>query len=172
MNIYPSTFPTPTIQGYAMQVDMGIIRTPFDTGRYRQRRTYKTIPHTFQFRFVVKNTDLDDWLQWVNNYAYEWFQINIYSFLTPQTNETCSPHAIRFISNISIAPLTTKYLEIGVTAEMVDPLNNIITPLTQQWIIGGTPIDPSTEWIIGGTPDAPSPDFTNAGTPQSPAAVI
>lgn len=172
MIIYPDEFPKPQMDGYSIGVDMGVLRTEFDTGRNRQRRNYKTMPHTFGFSFAVAIADLYAWLNWVNANAYEWFQLDAASFLTGAYGGNCSPHMVRFISDISMTPISQKFMQVTVAAEMVDPLSDVPTSQVGVWIIGGTPDLPSIDWFIAGEPDMPSIDFTNPGTPQYPSVLV
>ena len=174
MNIYPNEYPKPLVKGYSIDVDMGLIRTPFETGRARQRRSYKTMPHLFGFTFVVGTRELYNWLSWVNSYAYDWFQLDMTSFLTGNNSDSgyCSAHAIRFASNIRMTAIDQKHFEISVTAEMVDPLNSVIIAALGSWIIGGEPLTPSADYIVAGEPDSPSLDQTNPGSPQFPAVDV
>lgn len=172
MTEYPESYPLPLVQGYAIDVDMGLIRTTFETGRVRQRRNYQTMPHLFGFTFVVGTRDLWDWLRWVNSYAYDWFEMDCTSFLTgyQESSGYCSAHAVRFASNIRMTSVDREYFEVNVTAEMVDPLDSVQIQASGDWIIGGDPDNPAGDDIIAGDPENPADDETNPGTPQFPAA--
>jgi hypothetical protein len=171
VTVYPDAFPKPTVQGYGIEVDMGLIRTEFDTGNHRQRRTYKTMPHQFALNFAMSVTQLYAWQNWVNQNAYTWFSLDMMSFLTGNVPGHCSQHLVRFISNLSITPMTQTHVQVSVAAEMTDPLGNVIITSDGDWIIGGDPESPSADWVIGGEPDAASQDFTNPGTPQYPSSI-
>jgi hypothetical protein len=173
MKTYPSSFPTPLIDGYGIGVDMGLLRTPFESGRSRQRRRYTSMPTAFNFSFAVKVKDLDSWQQWVNQNAYTWFKIKAMSYLTGATNDTCSEHVVRFTSDLSITPITAEAVKIDVTAEQAPTdLFAPPVPLTDDWIIARTPANPSVDWYIARTPANPAPDVVVAGSPNSPAAIV
>lgn len=174
---YPSSFPTPTVQNYNIAVDMGIVRTRFDTGVNRQRRRYRTMPHLFNFTFAMPIVDLDTWQMWADEYAYQWFEIPAASYLTgmAQNDKNCSPHVVRFVSDLQITPLSNQSFAVTVVAEMA-PTSKYSRPgiLTDKWIIAGDPATPSPDWIIAGNPDlaSPSTDWINPGSPEFPAAII
>jgi hypothetical protein len=168
---YPKSWPAPTIEGYGIEIDAGLIRTPMESGASRQRRRYKTIPTTFTLSFVVERKDLKAWVGWANTSAYSWFNMDLTSHKISGT--ACAvPHSVRFTSNLEMAPITEKYFRINVTAEMApDPAASV--PVKNDWIVGGTPGAPSTpDWYIAGTPAAPSVDVVVSGTPAAPTAHI
>lgn len=183
---YPTNYPLPTIEGYGIDVDMGVIRTQFNGGRIRQRRVYSTMPQTFTLRFVVELAGLKTWQNWVNDHAYTWFDLRIASYMNEPT-EHCKEHSIRFTSNLSISPLTDdgKYFAVTVTAEQNFGTNAYentgsggIPPggivEDGDWIIGGTPAKPNDAIgpVINGHPSRLYPDTIIGGSPRVPSAVV
>lgn len=172
---YPAHFRCAQITPYRVQVDMGVLRTPMDSGLQRQRRLYKTMPHVFQLEFVMTVVELGDWQPWVNQYAYDYFVMpRLESWYAGAIGEISSPHSVRFISNLDIDNPVFGWVRVKVQAEL-DPLQPLPGPAipTNLWVVGGTPAAPSSPHrIIAGTPAAAPIDWIIAGTPAFPAAVI
>ena len=78
---YPDTFPTPLVEPYNWDVDMGVLRTPMDGGFSKQRRLYYVMPHQWQLTYMLPMAKLFSWQNWVNLYAYEYFEAQLASHL-------------------------------------------------------------------------------------------
>lgn len=172
--VYPAEFRCAQISPYSIAVDMGVLRTPMDSGLKRQRRLYRTMPHTFQLEFVMTVPELGQWQPWVNQYAYDFFTMNkLESYFAGKLGEISSPHSVRFIGDLQIDNPVYGWVRVKVSAELdpLQPLPGPITP-TNIWVIGGTPPAPSTNSVLAGTPPAASVDWIIAGTPAYPSAII
>ena len=168
--IYPSVYPQPLMLPYGFNVDMGVLRTPMDGGLARQRRLYDVMPHTFQLQFIVTTAELYSWQQWVNQYAYDFFQIDLVSRISSQAGANCAPHFVRFTTDLAFEQFDKGMLRITVAAELSPAqVSNYDPPAGDVWIIGGDPETPSPGHVFGGTPDAPSPGIVIAGRPGSPS---
>lgn len=143
---YPSSFQCPQIKPYAWAVDMGIVRTPMEGGNARQRRRYRTMPHAFRLEFVMPALSVGQWQSWVNAFAYDWFSINLESMWSAATGKITSPHLVRFISNLEWENVVYGWVRVRVQAELSPNQIALGGPLlpTYNWIIGGTPVDPSS----------------------------
>lgn len=155
---YPSNYPLPTRDPYAFAVDMGVARTAMESGNVRQRRTYPSMPHAFSLQFVVPREDVDGWLRWVNNNAYDWFELPLVNYITTGLPNCAAYCFARFTSDLAARAMTQKHFAFSVDAELQPGQvnNNFGRTL---WVVGGTPSAPSPIWVIGGEPDAPSPDW-------------
>ena len=175
MRTYPSGYPKPLIDGYGISVDMGVVRTDMETGRAKQRRRFRSMPQMFSFTFVVPIKQLGPWQAYVNQYCYEWFELDATSYLTSsQLDDNCSPHVVRFTSNLEITPFTGESMSVTVTAEMA-PVESFTTPpaaLSQDWIVAQSPANPSVDWYVARTPSNASLDTVIAGSPRNPAAYV
>ena len=174
METYPAEFRCAQITPYAVSVDMGLLRTPMESGLQRQRRLYKTMPHSFRLEFIMTVPELGDWQRWVNLFAYDFFIMpKLETYLAGVIGEISSPHQVRFTGNLELDNPVYGWVRVRVPAEL-DPLQPLPGPATPTnlWVIGGTPPAPSTNRIIAGTPPAPAVDFIVAGTPAYPAAII
>lgn len=112
---YPKDFPLPLFSGYAIQTDMGLIRTGMETGAFKQRRRYNNMPQTFTLSFAVPMNIYYHWQTWVNEHAYQYIKMNLTSY---KTQKGCSSeHIVRFISNLSASPMSTEVFTVSVTVE-------------------------------------------------------
>lgn len=117
MESYPVSFPSPQASPYAWSVDMGVLRTPMDGGNSRQRRLYDVMPHTWTLEFVVPMAALYDWQNWVNQFAYDYFQMPLVSWLASKAGGQTSTHVVRFISNLEFDLLAVDVAHVRVQAE-------------------------------------------------------
>lgn len=171
MATWPSYLPEPIADAWSEDVNARLKRMSMDAGNYKQRRLSWTQPEGFQFTFAVPFDSFRNWVAWVNNNAYDWFDMPILSAQSTAT-EICLTREVRFISDPVVTQGNGDFVYITVRAEARGMgINQEISD--RGWIIAGKPSDPSTDWIIAGTPSNPSePDIIIAGTPDSPAIYI
>lgn len=165
---YPTRFPEPTINGYGINVKMGVVRGNLSMGYAKQRRKYKTMPQRFSLSFAIPIELLNDWQTWVNDNAYVYFNINLTSYHT--TTGKCSTHSVRFTSDLAITPLTPRVFTVSVTAEENHTVGITKPPLpvTCDWIIAKTASDPSSpDWYIANTPSTIPADVVIGGNPAT-----
>lgn len=118
---YPTSFPLPLIDGYNITVDPGLIRTAKGAGYARQRQLYTWQPEAYNFVFAVKASELSNWQDWINEFGFEWFKLDMMTHESSkaQTDKHCSSHTVRFIGNVTIAPLSgEEYVEVAVLGEL------------------------------------------------------
>jgi hypothetical protein len=171
---YPAEFRCAQITPYRIAVDMGVLRTPMDSGLPRQRRLYRTMPHAFQLEFVMTVVELGDWQRWVNIYAYDYFTMGrLETYFAGMVGEISSPHSVRFTGNLEIDNPVYGWVRVRVPAEL-DPLQPFPGPVepTNLWVVGGFPQSVITNWVIGGFPQSIITDWIIAGTPAFPAAYL
>jgi hypothetical protein len=170
MEIYPPNFPLPLLTPYTWEVDMGLLRTPMDGGMARQRRLFDVMPHTIQVSFVVPQAQLTAWQNWVHLHAYEYFQVELLTHLTPP-NKCGSSHLARFTTNLIFGTLTKGHLTCKVAMELSPAqISNYNPPASDDWVIAGIPDVPSnSNTYIAGNPDVPSPGEVSGGTPDTPS---
>jgi hypothetical protein len=173
--VYPAEFRCAQITPYRVSVDMGLLRTPMESGLQRQRRLYRTMPTSFALEFVMTVPELGAWQTWVNLYAYDYFTMTrLETYLAGKLGEISSPHSVRFTSNLDIDNPVYGWVRVKVSAELdpLQPLPGPVTP-TNLWVVAGTAPTPSTTHLIyAGTPAATAPDSIAAGTPAYPAAIL
>ena len=174
--VYPENFPLPLWAAYNYNVDMQVIRTPFDIGYQRQRRTHKLMPHIFSVTFRMKEIELGAWQDWVNDNAYNWFDMPVNDMYSSSEGKVCTVQTVRFIGDLAIRMRHAKYFDVTTQMELApktysDAVGAIIK--TEDWIIAKDPADPSTpDWYVARTPANPATDMVNPGNPRRPAATV
>jgi hypothetical protein len=174
---YPEEFRCAQITPYRVNVGMGVLRTPMESGLQRQRRLYKTMPHAFQLEFVMTVPELGQWQPWVNQYAYDYFVMQrLETWIAGRRGEISSPHSVRFTSDLEFDNPVYGWVRVRVAAELdpIQPPEAMPGPVTpgDGWIVAGTPGAPSLAWIVAGSPAAPSADLVSAGSPGFPASLV
>jgi len=86
-----------------MQASSAVIRTPFGMGASHQRRLHSQMPMQMQVAWRVDNDNLDPLFQWLNQYGFDWFTIDLSGVESSRLNEFKSPIAIRLITDLNIA---------------------------------------------------------------------
>lgn len=173
--IYSSNLPCPRIDGYALSVDSGLVRTSFDSGHTRQRRRFSNQPTTINLEFSMSVTDLYDWQKWANEWGYEWFTMALKTKWSAVFDGDAVMHRIKFVSNLAVRALSPDWVSVSVTA-IVD-VNYVPSPglpvFTGDWVIAGEPPAPSADWVIAGEAPGPNePDEVIAGNPSNPASNV
>lgn len=168
---YPSTLPCPQIDGYQIETDFNVSRVTFEHGNTRQRRYAEHEVHTFSLSLVLSIRQLWEWQSWANQYGYDWHWMQLESHYSAAGKNGLLPHYIRYISDISIAPVDADYVRVSFQAEMdLNTQPQGVVQVTRNWILAGVPLTPSTNWIVARTPDDPSTDHIIAGSPGKLAA--
>ena len=169
---YPQSFRLPDIE-YSAAVDMGVLRTPFDSGASRQRRRYTWMPTQLQVRFVLHYQQKALWLNWWNKNAYDWFTMAVPDMTVKHATDRCEPLQVRCIADLNITPVGRDHVEITTVIELHPGWNAAAAAAPKcMWIIAGTPTAPATDTFTGGTPAAPAANTVTAGTPAKPACLI
>ena len=171
---YPQSFRLPDVE-YSAAVDMGVLRTPFDSGASRQRRRYTWMPTQISVRFVMHYQRKALWLQWWNQNAYDWFEMAVPDMTVKHATDRCEPLLVRCITDLQINPVGRDHVEITTVIELHPAWNAAMAgqgPNQICWIIAGTPPAPAADTVTAGTPAAPAVDTVTAGTPANPACII
>lgn len=96
---YPSTLPTPSRDGYALQHVSPFSRTPMRTGRARQRRTFQSVPSEVGLTFTFREPEaqvFEGWFAYDITDGADWFNIDL---KTPVGN--LAPYECRFMEMYS-----------------------------------------------------------------------
>lgn len=174
--IYPDKFPQPTVEGFGLDLGMGVLRTAFESGVHRQRRQFYNMPTEVSLRFVIPVKQLREWTLWANSGAYTWFDgIRAASYInTP--DEHCANHKLRFIGDIAMSPVGGEYMAVTVRAELVyqfyEPPSYDPGWTGADWVIAESPASPAVDWVVAGTPLHPNKDIIVPGTPAAPSVTI
>lgn len=116
MITYPSYFPKPLKPPYQYVVDAGLSRSDIGYTEQVQRRLYGNMPNLASIQFAIPINQLNAWIQWVNQNAYQYFIIK--AFLS--NCGPCGDVYLRFAGDVSMAPLTPDALTVSVQADLLE----------------------------------------------------
>lgn len=163
MTEYPTTLPLPDRGTYSGSVDYGLQRTSFPVAAPNQLIGFNAYTTKITMTFSMINDDYADWLEWVTDWGWGWFEMPVVSTKNPVL--ITSTQQVRFISDLAYQKRGDNWLSVSVTAELLpgqpaDPL----APTDREYgfIIAETPPFPAPDTIIAGTPDNPSLPFITA----------
>lgn len=118
MPTYPSTLPLPSAEEYSFSNLVGSNAVTFEHGNTRQRIRTSRPQFYFSLTFVLTTTQLAAWQIWATRYGYDWHNINLTG--KPFVSSTnYIPTSIRYVSDISIEPLSDRNFKVTVSAETV-----------------------------------------------------
>ena len=176
MAAFPNTFPCPQVSPFTMDISAGLVRTEFEGGLTRQRRRFKTMPHTMQLRWVLNQAQLGDVIPWLDVHGYNWFELSLPSELAGQKRQSHVPHDVRLIGDLSCnliqydaKDVSKCFWEVSATVEWLKYRFTVNPPPQGYWIIARHAGNPSPDWIIGQKPSFPSADIISAGRPEDPS---
>lgn len=99
--LWPKTLPYPDRDGYQYAIEFGLLRTQFEGGYTRQRRTSWGMPATFALTFRMNTAQLGTLQTFMEKSAFAWFAMDLVSggarIVRPASD--CVLHKVRFISN-------------------------------------------------------------------------
>jgi len=163
---YPQDLPLPLIEDYSVDTQYGVSAVIFERGNTRQRRGASKQRKVLQISVMLTTTaELWAWQSWANSYGYDWHLMYLISNYSGASGGDPTLHYIRYIGDPAIQFVGANVFRVTLQAEMdIDrpPVGIVVT--SEDWIIGGTPADPSDDNSIqAGTPASPSTDFIIAG---------
>jgi hypothetical protein len=99
--MWPKALPYPDRDGYQYAIEFGLIRTQFEGGYSRQRRTVWGMPATFAMTFRMTTAQLGVLQKFLDASGYGWFAMDLVSggARTVRPLSDCVLHKVRFISN-------------------------------------------------------------------------
>jgi hypothetical protein len=99
--LWPVTLPPPDRDGYSYSLDFGLLRTPFEGGYIRQRRTAFGMPGFYALTFRMNTAHLGILQKFLDEHGYAWFAMDLVSgaarYVRPASD--CLMHRVRFTSN-------------------------------------------------------------------------
>ena len=113
---YPSTLPSPMLEGLSATVAMGVLRSDIPLAQ-AQRRQFITMPHTFMLNFAMDISTLGTWFSWVQTNGYTWFTMPLPSLYAGYAGLDSQALLIRFISDIATVHLASNDVRVSVMAE-------------------------------------------------------
>lgn len=121
---YPALYPCPQISGYRLAVDMGVLRSSM-RGHQDQRREFTSMPTIVACSFVLADTELQGWQDWMSANGCDWFNLPMASMYNkPRGGGDTEPHSVRLISDIDLEALTDTHFKANVEFEL-SPVNFI-----------------------------------------------
>lgn len=173
---YPANFPAPDAVSYAVEVDMGLVRSE-ERGFPDHARKYGVEPTEFSVRFLMTIAVFKQWHAWIDaNAIGQWVKMpSVDQYNDMSFRSTLSDAIVRFYGYV-IEPVGADHYQVSATVSRFPEgigdgefgLGGDIRPPSSDlsdWIIAKTPSDPSVDWYIAGSPGTPSVDTVSAQTP-------
>jgi len=110
--------PTPSIDAFNYEADMGVLRTTVATGKARQRRLYTDQPRRYDLSWVLTTGQLNVWEGFAQKYGYNWHFLPMVTGQLPMWFPV--DHPIRYIGNYQVDLLQKDLWEVNVQAEQYD----------------------------------------------------
>ena len=159
---YPANFPAPDHTAYSGTIGYGLLRTAVPAARPYQYKTFNTQINGFSLTFHMTNDLYKQWIQWADEFAYNWFNMDLVTPFQPDVSIT-SNQQVRFTTEVSYQKAGHNWLSVSVGAELYPhDVPYVQDRSNDDWVLGGTPAAPALEFYIGGTPAAPSTDWVIA----------
>jgi hypothetical protein len=160
---YPATFVQPYNRAYTGTLEIGLLRTSLPTAQASQIKISNAMRPELSMTFAMKNTEYKDWWEWVKQYAWTWFTMDLVNPRQPTL--ITSNQRVRFISDLQYQKRGDNWLTVTVAAELYQ--GDIDDPANQGRIFdtidSSGPATPPDDIIDAGTPALPSdPDIINA----------
>ena len=116
MVAFPSFLPNPQYNSHTFEVRTGVARTAMQAGNYKQRRVWHHLPVQWSLTWAVSTREMNSIVRWLNDYGYDWFDINVVSPLTP-VDSPLRLMSVRVISNLDVSNAGFNYWEISAIVE-------------------------------------------------------
>ena len=176
---YPPEFPVVSKIGFSGTVNTRVTRST-EQGFPTQERYAGSNPTTISLQFRMDLATFRYWSVWVNtNAVTKWVSIMLPSpngLTAAGSPSPLSEQVVRF-GDYTMTPLGANYFQIDTMVELMPtgigeglPGNgsNVLAGRINNWIIGGTPPNPSFDVVNSGGPGSPStPDVNIGGTPPT-----
>lgn len=117
---WPQSLPPPDRSGYQYSMGFGLLRTQFEGGFVRQRRTVFSMPGTFAMEFRMNTRQLGILQVFLDKYGYGWFAMDLVSGAAPvwRPLSDCLLHKVRFISDPIFAMVGINLWQVTLQAEV------------------------------------------------------
>lgn len=176
---YPTSYlPAVSSASFSGTVHAGVSRSG-EQGFPSQERYAGSNPTSISLQFEMTLVEFGLWSHWVRMHAItKWITIDLPS---PNGRPAIGPNSpmteqvVRF-GSYTMTPLGDKYAQVSASVQLMPTGVGIglagygghgVDYYIGDWIIGGTPSDPSIDWYIAGDPATPSTDTVTAGTPPT-----
>jgi hypothetical protein len=112
----------PLRASYRFAVDMGLVRTPFESGAVRQRRRYLNQPASLSLAWDFNTSQVARFGGFADVNGYSWFTMNLPSIQTPGTFVDppvyLTPIDLRFSTNYVVSATGFDRFKVEVGAEV------------------------------------------------------
>jgi len=117
---WPATLPAPDRSGYQYSIGFGLVRTPFEGGYTRQRRTSFAMPGAFAMEFRMNTKQLGLLQVFLDTYGYGWFSMDLVSGAARiwRPLSDCIFHKVRFTSDPVMAMVAPNLWQVTLQAEV------------------------------------------------------
>ena len=158
---YPANFPQPDTNGYSGNSVYGLSRTSLQTSNPRQIKTFNSATHTLSLTFSMSQTLFSEWVCWMDDALNDWFYMDI---VTPRKPfNIISTNLFRMVSGTSQTKRGHDYISVTASFEMIPGKPDESIMVWLDFIVAGTPSNPSSDDIIqAGTPAIPSTNVVRA----------
>ncbi len=144
---------------YGGEMAFGVRRTSVPTALANQVIQFNARRDTLSLTFEMTNDEYSEWFDWAKENAWWWFRMELVTPWNPV--DIVSLHRVRFISELEMSKAGDNWNRITVQAEVMpaDGQDPAAPVDISDWVIAGTPANPSPDWVIAGTPANPSTDW-------------
>jgi len=122
---FPAAYPCASrIDGFAMAHTASLIRTPFEAGNARQRRSNFQMPTQVQLAWKLDNEQFHPVFTWLNNYGYDWFFLRLSGIQSSELGVFATKVPIRLLSDLTqslIRVYRQNWWLLSCTAEIMPP---------------------------------------------------
>jgi hypothetical protein len=80
-----------------------LLRTSFEAGNTRQRRTHAGLPTEITLTWRCANVDLYPLLSWLNVYGYDWFTIGLAGLEASMLDFIATPIIVRCLGDLKVS---------------------------------------------------------------------
>ena len=93
--------PCPQLSGFGYDIDLGLVRTPFDFGAPRQDTLYDIRPRRFDADFLLTKAQLATAEEWLDERGFETWELKLLS--AESVTGAAIPHDVRITGNWSVS---------------------------------------------------------------------
>lgn len=117
---WPATLPAPDRSGYQYSLGFGLVRTPFEGGYVRQRRTSFAMPGAFAMEFRMNTKQLGILQVFLDKIGYGWFAMDLVTGAARiwRPLSDCILHKIRFTADPVFAMIAPNLWQVTLQAEV------------------------------------------------------
>lgn len=170
---YPVDFPCFNREGYAMELDLGLIRAESDILTNVQRRSYTNLPTMILVSTNIPVAQLYDFSIWLNNNVGVWVDLPLaHPFMTRNRKVEIVPARIidfTLPNSYQVHGVVVCALTIQLSPTVF--IDSRAPEVPWEWIIAGNVPFPSPDWTIARRVTSPATDWIIAGSASNPGGL-